>query len=271
MLESKKTNMIADNLELAEIFSFFSPGVVFGSPPVPKDCLVSISYAEGFYGKKESPLFHEPDQNINVFDCAKIFFDPKNARVREHKDFLRLKINNNQNLTIGDRVMAIGYPGVMGIKNLSPETVPCFQEGLYGAIGVVTDLYPQGRCNSRPWPSFEVSCKWPSGISGGPIFNEAGHVIGLVSSSTYDPAIKGTTSGYSFWFEKISLLKTWLPHIDPDNTGNIRGWGVIRLSPWHIAGIFDTPQEASALKEKLGAEYEVKYGSNTPGTDNFIL
>jgi hypothetical protein len=37
----------------------------------------------------------------------------------------------------------------------------------------------------RPWPIFRVAADWPGGMSGGPVFNEAGHVVGIVSADAY--------------------------------------------------------------------------------------
>lgn len=42
------------------------------------------------------------------------------------------------------------------------------------------------------------------------------------------------------------------------------------MQPWHFAGIFRTEQEAKAEQERLGQGYQVAYGSNRMGTDDFI-
>jgi hypothetical protein len=48
-----------------------------------------------------------------------------------------------------------------------------------------------------------------------------------------------------------------------------RGWGVLRMRPWHLAGIFSSSADAEALAESLGADYTVKYGEHTPGSAEF--
>jgi hypothetical protein len=48
-----------------------------------------------------------------------------------------------------------------------------------------------------------------------------------------------------------------------------RGWGVLRLKPWHLAGIFASSLEAEALAQNLGADYVVKYGEHAPGSTEF--
>lgn len=50
----------------------------------------------------------------------------------------------------------------------------------------------------------------------------------------------------------------------------VRGWGVVRQSPWHFVGLFSTEEEASREARKLGAAYEATYGQHCPGTDDFI-
>ncbi|QGZ94243.1 hypothetical protein [Terricaulis silvestris] len=48
-----------------------------------------------------------------------------------------------------------------------------------------------------------------------------------------------------------------------------RGWGVLRLTPMHLAGIFSSSVEAEALAQNLGPDYVVKYGEHTPGSAEF--
>ena len=61
--------------------------------------------------------------------------------------------------------------------------------------------------------------------------------------------------------------------LDEDNAkeGWIRGYGVLRMSPWHFAGLFPTVAEANRQRETLGPEYIVKLGSRRLGTDDFIF
>ncbi len=47
------------------------------------------------------------------------------------------------------------------------------------------------------------------------------------------------------------------------------GWGVIRLKPWHLAGIFESSAEAENLAQRLGPGYAGKYGEHTLGSPEF--
>jgi hypothetical protein len=48
-----------------------------------------------------------------------------------------------------------------------------------------------------------------------------------------------------------------------------RGWGVLRLRPWHLAGIFPSSIDAENLAQSLGPDYVVKYGEHVAGSSDF--
>jgi hypothetical protein len=48
-----------------------------------------------------------------------------------------------------------------------------------------------------------------------------------------------------------------------------RGWGVLRLQPWHLAGVFSSSVEAENLARDLGPAYTIKYGEHVPGSSDF--
>lgn len=50
-----------------------------------------------------------------------------------------------------------------------------------------------------------------------------------------------------------------------------QGWGVIRLRPWHLAGIFVSSADAEALARQLGDAYVVKYGDHVFGSPDFAF
>lgn len=59
---------------------------------------------------------------------------------------------------------------------------------VYACKGEVTERYPAQRDSSMaPWPTLEVNCPSWGGMSGGPVFNSEGLLIGLLSSSLNDP------------------------------------------------------------------------------------
>ena len=57
----------------------------------------------------------------------------------------------------------------------------------------------------------------------------------------------------------------------PFKTGKtLTGFGVVRLAPWFFVGIYPTKAEATIKAEEMGPEYEVHWGENQDGTDNFV-
>ena len=48
-----------------------------------------------------------------------------------------------------------------------------------------------------------------------------------------------------------------------------QGWGVLRLKPWHLAGVFTSSVEAENLAQSLGPDYTVKYGEQAVGSSTF--
>lgn len=57
---------------------------------------------------------------------------------------------------------------------------------------------------------------------------------------------------------------------DLDNEGWVKGWGVARFSPWHLAGVYATRDIAETKALLLGEGYETHYGSYRKGSDDFV-
>jgi len=93
---------------------------------------------------------------------------------------------------IGERVLALGY----------------------------ADLDHVDGARGRPWPVFRVAADWPGGMSGGPVFNEADHVVGVVSSGIAGGV--GTATYFSGW----NMPERIMGSIDPDNPGRLLCHGV---------------------------------------------
>lgn len=49
------------------------------------------------------------------------------------------------------------------------------------------------------------------------------------------------------------------------------GWGVVRLNPWELDGIYSTREEAEEEAAKAGPDFEVHWGENQEGTNNFVF
>ncbi len=84
----------------------------------------------------------------------------------------------------GEYVLAFGYPQLKDSDEV-PESMKNMlsNDGLHSAFGKISKVHPKGRDSMNPTPCFEVEAHWPGGMSGGPVVNESGNVIGIVSRS----------------------------------------------------------------------------------------
>lgn len=58
--------------------------------------------------------------------------------------------------------------------------------------------------------------------------------------------------------------------MNPDNPGWIMGWGVLQKKPHDVISMHLNKTEADAEASKLGANFEVQYGSRKLGSNDFI-
>lgn len=82
---------------------------------------------------------------------------------------------------VGDRVFAFGYP--RGV--IEPGTMPKVTLDPRTTSGTVVELFERGRDRlMMPHPCFHTDAVFDAGMSGGPVFDAAGRVCGIVSTST---------------------------------------------------------------------------------------
>jgi len=171
---------------------------------------------------------------------------------------------------VGEIVFAVGYPELV-IEALNEDEIARYlREGMFGVYGQVTNLYPNGRGRTRPSPGFEVKADWPSGMSGGPVFNQRGEVIGVVSSSL-PPSDEGPGIGYATSLAMIPNASRLAPTLDIDNSGCRLGFGVYRADPWHLSDVFRSQGDAEHQRAQLPLGYLVGWGSHRLGGDDFVL
>ncbi len=93
-----------------------------------------------------------------------------------------LRLAYSELIEVGERIITLGFP--------SPEPIG-FEENLYCNTGLVNRIRQSDLCSERV---LEISIELKGGISGAPILNEFGEVIGLVTYSTQRRQV--TEGGY---------------------------------------------------------------------------
>ncbi len=85
---------------------------------------------------------------------------------------------------IGETVTVLGYrPSRIEFHDDDSNEVQ-FGGALHFGSGKVTSLFPEGRDTVMlPWPVFEIECPSQGAMSGGPVFDIDGLVIGILSTS----------------------------------------------------------------------------------------
>lgn len=123
--------------------------------------------------------------------------------------------------TIGDQVSAFGFADLdIGAAAEKNDKLRPISQYLYGSSATITDVEPADAERGRPWPFFRVDRDWPGGMSGGPVVNKEGHVIGVVSTGMTFAA-----TGSAVFFSGSGLAATLFPMVDPGSPGQIFCWG----------------------------------------------
>jgi len=122
----------------------------------------------------ESPLPTAPDQvethDISLIACELISPPEIDFPIR----IARASVDVPK---LGARLWAVGHRRVNSIEQEMPEVA------LFASSGLVTEVYPSRRDKMLPNPCVEADMTTIGGMSGGPVYDERGHVVGVVSTS----------------------------------------------------------------------------------------
>lgn len=165
---------------------------------------------------------------------------------------------------VGDELIGIGFP-ILGSSHDGSEAIMRFEERMYGASGVVTTIHPNGVSPSRPWPTLEIEGDWRGGMSGGPVIDLNGQVVGIISRSLA-PLQGHAGVGWAVDLTRMSP-NTFAVEIDPANPGWSLGWAT--FSGKQMTGFFETQQEAEHYRTVTEAD-QVKLVSHCPKTDSWM-
>lgn len=245
-------------------------GLVFGTFGIPKGAMVPVESIHAMAAEDDNPmaaLSGGPSHKV-IADLAKIQVRFA-TETKPAPSTLPIRLTRWQP-KFGEQVLAIGFPGLNCEEMDDVELRSLISEGMCGAYGRITGFHPAGRDRANPTPVFEVEAEWPPGMSGGPVFNRQGEVVGVVSRSLLpDGSKKGV--GYAACLPAVPRLNDLLPTLDPSNPGWRRGYGVICKTSWRLAAVRSNAADAHDMAAALGADFEVCFGRHRIGADDFVF
>ncbi|HPE49541.1 MAG TPA: trypsin-like peptidase domain-containing protein [Hyphomonas sp.] len=242
----------------------FSPGLIFGTVGFStNDYFAPIVETHFFKPEDQSALSWIPGPSPPgiMVDVASLFLNTAGLKKTPLTSPLPI---SNQSPKIGEEVLGIGFP-ILGSEIEPGKTSILFKEQMYGAVGKITKLHPNGVSASFPWPTIEIEGDWEGGMSGGPVIDLNGRVIGVVSRSLA-PADGHPGIGYAVNLSQIPL-KILMPELDTLNPGFVFGWGIFVDDT--LAGF--TPHKPNEADVKYpGKLTKVQKISLNPKTEDWI-
>lgn len=241
-------------------------GVVFGTVTLEPDVFIAATKVTSIFEEYQDPLsFSNASRGRVAVDIASL----STQSTSRASSSISLRATR-WIPELGEVVLAFGYPTLKGTERDRYVRTASISEELYGAYGRVLRIFPEGRGEHNRGPGFEVEADWPSGMSGGPVFNSAGEAVGLVSSSIApdgdEPGV-----GYATWLHGIPELRMLTPRLHHENPGRRFGYAVLTFSPWRLHAIFPDEASATSWRNRTVASAEVVYGSHRIGTDEFMV
>ncbi|MBX2969909.1 MAG: trypsin-like peptidase domain-containing protein [Cyclobacteriaceae bacterium] len=117
---------------------------------------------------------------------------------------------------IGDKIFAFGFVDTQTIAEKKSEDHISFGNGMSRSLayseGVVKEVHQQYRDLSRlKFPCFQTNARFDGGMSGGPVLNENGIVIGLVCSNLPPSSIEEEHVSYVSLLWSSMLISISLP------------------------------------------------------------
>lgn len=232
----------------------------YGLIPMPKGSWRPFSGMHSFCGIETPPLAKPRIRNSTELAALSI---SRSAMAHGPTMFLPLDIRRWLP-TRGARVMALGFAD-LDLDHRDEGDARAMTQYLYASEATIIEVQPLDASSSRPWPIFRVEAEWPGGMSGGPVFNEAGHVIGVVSTGVVGAGI-GTAVSFAGW----DAPEKTFSGIDASNPGWIKCWAALDECR-DIVGIAQTRNLLEPLFQ-AGKAQEIGFVAlNSDGTEHILL
>jgi serine protease Do len=179
----------------------------YGRFPIPDGAMARVGSIHSKIKRSDNPLTVLQNRDAeNAADIA--ILRTERHPIGSYVDSLPMRLSGKVPC-VGDTVIAIGFP------HLSSSTT---SQGLHelsnlemqAGYGKIVNLHPNGNTKTNPTPVIEVEADWVSGMSGGPVFNESGEAIGLVSRSLSPGGDSVVGTAYAVSFHFLPTLLPWL-------------------------------------------------------------
>lgn len=244
-------------------------GIVFGTVSIPPDCFVPVHQVFASLMEPGDPLAALRGQPVRrpALDVASLEPDAIGSGARPPQT-LPVR-SSGWTPRLGERVLAVGFPQLDLSEVDGARQAALLEEGMYGAYGRIVAVHGRGVSRSNPSPVIEVESDWPGGMSGGPVFNERGEVIGLVSRSLRAEGSHPGT-GYAVHFAMARDIDQFMPNNDELNPGWRLAWGVFVGAQVEPLTMHATFEEAAGALERLTTQGVIRKLSHRLGTTDFV-
>jgi hypothetical protein len=215
-------------------------GIVYGSPPIPPEAWRPLVDMYARCGAEASPLLHQKPELRNVTELACLTFSRSHERTP--MPYLPTALGF-QTPKVGDVLTGYGFAGLdVGKEEDRPMT-----QYLYESTGQVIEVLPCDPTSSKPWPRLRVSAEWPSGMSGGPVINAEGTVVGVISQGWTGEA-DSTATFFAGWTASRATFAT----LDPSAVRRFRAFAAMTAAgEVRFLGQDQNEAEAFAASEGL--------------------
>lgn len=242
--------------------------VVFGTVSIPSDCFVPADEVIASMMESDDPIaaLRGEVSRQPAIDVAMLRPEPIGPGARSPQT---LPIRTNWTPRIGEIVLAVGFPQ-LDFSEVDPvEQSALLDEGMCGAYGRVVAIHEEGVSRSNPTPVFEVESDWPGGMSGGPVFNRNGEVVGMVSRSLRAESEHAGT-GYAVHFGLAHDIELLTPNVDRLNPGWRRCWAVFVATTPEPFSMHATKEQANVAAMRFEAPTSIRLIAHRVGTTDFV-
>lgn len=143
------------------------------------------------------------------------FADIALIKIKNAKNLPFVKLGNSEKMQVGNVVIAIGNPYILGIEDFMPTVT----KGIVSAKRIyISDILQSTQVRFAHIDTLQIDAPINPGNSGGPLFNLKGELIGINSSLRSRWAFEEVTKNYRFntgtgYAISINYIKKLLPKL----------------------------------------------------------